>query len=167
MRSTARMRALLLAVEPAGRRLDLLDRFGRDHLRCQALGGGPAEEGPQGGELAIHRGGLELEGIAEVGLPLAEFGGRQRPEVGALLIRLLIPVGEGEEVLAIVLLGVFGLLLVDQVAGEAGDGLGPVGGPVAAALVVIVFLVMKTSRLFPRPDSATSFSGLSGPYRAD
>ena len=75
--------ALLLAVEPAGRRLDLLDRFGGDHLRGQALGGGPAEEGAEGGELAVDGGGLELEGVAEVGLPLAELGGGQRPEVGA------------------------------------------------------------------------------------
>ena len=74
--------ALLLAVEPAGRRLDLLDRLGGDDLRGQALGGGPGEERPQGGQLAVDRGGLELAIVAEVGLPLPQLRGGQRPRSG-------------------------------------------------------------------------------------
>ena len=162
LRSTAQDQgALLLAVEPAGRRLDLPDRFGGGDLRCQALGGGPGQERPQGGELAVDRGGLELEGVAEVGLPLAELGGGQRPEVGAFLVGLLVPVGEGEEVVAVVLLGMAGPLVVNQVGGEPGEGLRPVG--VRGGRPSLVLRGMKTSRLFSRSDSATSFSGLSGP----
>ena len=117
--------ALLLAVEPAGRGLDLAERLGGDDLLGQAGVGRPGEEGPQGGQLAVDGAGLELAVVAEVGLPLPQLGGGQGPQVGALLVGGLVPGGEGEQVLAVVLLGVVGLLVLDQVGGEPGQGVGP------------------------------------------
>ena len=71
--------ALLLAVEPSGRGLDLAERLGGDDLLGQAGVGRPGEERSQGGQLAVDRAGLELAVVAEVGLPLPQLGGCQRP----------------------------------------------------------------------------------------
>src|SRR5262249_46266580 len=119
--------ALLLLVEPAGRGQDLGNGRGGADLGGDPLGLGPGQEGPQGGQAAVDRGGRELVGVAEVGLVFAELLGEELGRDRALLEAVLVPGGEREQVAAVAGDGQGRPLVLDEVVEEPGQGGGPGG----------------------------------------